>query len=127
MSGAGDGKGTGRVLISVDTDDPSPAELKGYFLEVFNSIDAAPRKLFVSVVTENDRDAAASVDFEDGEPVFRVEGRKPFKGSFSKRWIPDHPVPLRFRRRGATRLVLEPADGGRIRVRKPTILERIFS
>jgi len=118
---------TEKVLITVDTDDPSPAELKGYFLEVFDSIDAAPRKLFASVVTENDRDAAASVDFEDGEPVFRVEGRRPFKGNFSKRWIPDHPVPLRFRRRGATKLVFEPAEGDRIRVRRPTLLERIFA
>ena len=128
MSGgeAKERRARGRALIVLDQDDPSPDEFRSYFTDIFRSVDAMPRKLLVGVVTRNDREAAAWIDFEDGEPVFHVEGRKPVKGSLSKRWIPEHPVPLRFHEYGRTNLVLEPTGDGRIRVRKATFLERLF-
>ena len=116
----------GRARIVLDDDDPSPEELKSYFLTLFDSLALRPRRLAVEVVTRNDRDAAAWVDFEDGEPVFGIENRTPAKGRFSRRWLPDHPVPLRFSRTGSTHLVLEPAEGDRVRVRKATFWERFF-
>ena len=68
--------GMEHVTIRTDRDDPSPGELKGYFAEVFADLDANPRRLMVAVDVHNDRGALASIAFEDGEPVFRIEGRR---------------------------------------------------
>lgn len=113
------------VTIRIDNDDPSPAELRGYFAEVLASLDGNPRELLVSVHTANDRGAAASIEFSEGEPVFCIEGRTPAKAEYRKRWIAEHPVPLKLRPHG-TLLVFAAKDGGRVVVRRPTLAERLF-
>lgn len=115
------------VKIVLDWDDPSPAALKGYFAEVFADLDAAPRQVMVLVKAYNDRHARVSIGFEDGEPVFRIEGRRNVRAQFRGRWLPEHPVPLTLPEYGYARLVLTPTDGNRIKVRTATFLERLFS
>lgn len=114
------------VTIRIDSDDPSPNELKGYFAEVFASLDADPRDLLVTVRTANDRGAAVSVSMSGGEPVFRIEGHAPVAASFRGRWLAEHPSPLVFSPYG-TRLVLSPTSGNRVTVRRPTLFERLFA
>ena len=114
-----------RVTIRIDPDDPSPHELKGYFAEVFASLDAFPRTLFATIYTANDRDAAVSINMESGEPVFRIEGQPPTRADFRGRWLALHPSPFIFPPSGA-RLVLSSTTGNRVIVRPPTLLERLF-
>ena len=113
------------VTIRIDSDDPSPNELKGYFAEVFSSLDAEPRDLLATIRTANDRGASVSVSMEEGEPVFEIEGRTPVKANFRGRWLAEHPSPMVFSPLG-TKLVLSPTGGNRVIVRRPTLLERLF-
>lgn len=115
-----------KVTIRIDADDPSSVELRGYFSEVFASLAKAPRELLVKVFTANDRNAVASVAMEKGEPVFKIEGQKDAKGDFGGRWLAQYPSPLVFSHFGA-RIVLSPTTGGRVIVRRPTLLERLFA
>ena len=116
-----------RVTIAVDSDDPSPAELEGYFAELFASLDAAPRPLYLTVRTRNDRGTRFSVSMEDGEPVFKTDDGRVAKGRLKKRWLAAHPSPLKLSLYGATRLVLSPVPGGnRVEVRKASLLERLL-
>ena len=115
-----------RVTIRIDPGDPSPHELKGYFAEVFASLDASPRTLFATIHTANDRDAAASIAIEAGEPVFRIDGQPPAPADFRGRWLAQHPSPLILKPSGA-RLILAATTGNRVIVRLPTLLERIFA
>lgn len=114
-----------KVTIRIDNDDPSPGELKGYFAEVFASLDAEPRELLVKVYTANDRNAQVSVSIVKGEPVFEIEGRSPARANYRGRWLAEHPSPLVFSPLG-TKLVLSPTTGNRVIVRRPTLLERLF-
>lgn len=116
-----------RVSICVDWDDPSPEELKGYFAEIFVSLDERPRPLLLSVATKNDTGTRFAVAMREGEPVFTASDGRSVKASFRGRWIALHPSPLEFSFYGKTRLVLEPAQGGnRVKVRKATFLERLL-
>lgn len=114
------------VTIRTDRDDPSPGELKGYFAEVFSDLEARPRSLMVDVDVHNDRGALASISFEDGEPVFRFEGRRDVRADFHGCWLAEHPVPLGFPEYGRLKLVLESTTGNRVKVRKATLWERLF-
>ena len=115
------------VKIVLDWDDPSPAALKGYFAEIFADLDADPRQILVSVKAYNDRHARVSIGFEDGEPVFRIQGRKDVRAAFRGRWLPEHPVPLNLPEYGKCKLVLTPTDGNRVKVRPATFWERLFA
>lgn len=115
-----------KVSVYTDRDDPSPAELKGYMAEVFADLDANPRKLMLSLDVHNNRGSVVKIDMKDGEPVFVIEGRPPVAADFRGRWIAEHPVPLVLPEYGRMKLVLEPVDANRVRVRRPTWKERLF-
>ena len=115
-----------KVFLKIDPDDPSPAELRGYFADVFAALDERPRKIMLSVDASNDRHARVAIDFEKGEPVFAIEGNGSVRAEFRGRWLAECPMPILLPRFRRTKFVLEPAGGGRIRVRRPRILERIF-
>ena len=109
-----------KAILKIDDDDPSSEELRGYFWQVFESVDAHPRPVRLKVVTRNSRTKDVEVDFDaEGRPVFRVGDRTPAVGeTFGGRWLPEHPVPLKFNRRGVTWLRLEPTSGHRVKVRR---------
>ncbi len=115
-----------RIKLVLDWDDPAPGALKGYFAEIFASLDAQPRPLLVTVKAHNDRGARVSVAFKDGNPVFRIEGRKDVPADFRGRWLPEHPVPFYFPEYGTCTLALIPTTGNRVKVRPATLWERLF-
>ena len=115
-----------QVTVTIDRDDPSPVELKGYMAALFASLDERPRPLMVKMDVRNDRRAGVSIDLEEGEPVFRIEGQRPAKADFRGRYIAGHKVPLKLPRFGTCRLVMEPVDANRVKVRKATFLERLL-
>jgi len=106
-----------RATVRIDPFDPSPEFLRGCFAEVFASLDERPRPLAVDVYVGSEGGLAASVDMADGNPVFMMEGLPPARADFRRRWLAEHPVPLAFRKRGATRLVMIPTSGNRVKVR----------
>ena len=114
-----------RASITADPDSPSPHELRHYLAEVFASLDERPRKLYLTIDARGAGAAEVSMDLEDGEPVFRIEGQKPAKCRLRRRYFAEHPVPLVLRG-GCAAFVLEPTTGNRVRVRMPTLFERIF-
>ena len=63
-------------------------------------------------------DGGAAISLVDGEPVFIIDGKGVANADFHKRWIAEHPVPLVLRRGGATRLIMEPTVGNRVKVRR---------
>ncbi|MBQ6139664.1 MAG: hypothetical protein IJI54_00125 [Kiritimatiellae bacterium] len=115
------------VTVTIDRDDPSPVELKGYMAVLFASLDERPRPLLVKMDVRNDRRARVSIDLKDGEPVFCIEGQRPARADFRGRYIAEHKVPLVLPRFGTCRLVMEPVDDNRVKVRKATILDRLFA
>ncbi len=115
-----------RVTVRTDRDDPSPVELRAYVAELFAAMDERPRQMFVRFDLRNDRRTGFSIDIVDGEPVFLSDDGREAKASFRGRWLAEHPVPLRLSRFLCTTLVMEPAGGNRVRVRRPTLAERIF-
>ena len=115
-----------RVTVRTVRDDPSPGELKAYVAALFAAIDGRPRRMFVEFDLRNRRGTAFSIDLAGGEPVFRTDDGREAKASFRGRWLAEHPVPLRMSGTRVTALVMEPAGGNRVRVRKPTFAERIF-
>lgn len=112
------------VRVVADHDNPSPAQLKDCFAEVFAVLDLSPRPLFLTLDARNASGAAVSIDLADGEPVFRIDGRRSAKANFRRRWLAEHPVPLDLRD-GRCQLVLEPTTGNRVRVRLPAVHERL--
>ena len=116
-----------RATLKIDEDDPSSEELRGYFSQVFSSLDENPREMLLKVVTRNGRTRDVSVDFDDqGRLVFSIGGRMSAVGDFRGRWLPEHPVPLRFERSGVTWLHIVPADANRCRVRRVGAITAFF-
>ncbi len=116
-----------KVTVTIDRDDPSPVELKGYMAALFASLDERPRPLMVKLDVRNDRRSRVSIDFKDGEPVFCIEGQHPARADFRGRYVAEHEVPLVLPRFGVRRLVMEPVDSNRVKVRKPTLFERLLA
>ncbi len=114
-----------RVSVYLDRKDPKPADFKAYMAEVFASLDENPRRLLLSIDARNDNGAEASIDLVEGEPVFRVFGRRSAHANFRGRWLAEHPVPFVLKK-GRAKLVLEPTTANRVRVRSLTLFERIF-
>ena len=110
--------------VTADPESPSPQELRRYAAELFASLDERPRRLYVVFDVRGACAAEVSVDMCDGEPVFRIGNQRPAKCPLARRWLAEHPVPLVFRG-GCAALVMEPAGGNRVRVRLPSLLERI--
>ncbi len=115
-----------KVTVRTDRDDPSPAELRGYFAEILADLDACPRPLMVSLDVRNDRNSRVSIDMEEGEPVFRIEGRSAARANYRGRYMAEHPVPLELPLFRRFKMVFEPASANRVRVRLPTLFERLF-
>ena len=115
-----------KAEIALDRDDPSPAELRGYFADVFVSLDERPRPVMLSLSTWNDRGTRFSISLKNGEPVFNADDGRSAKADFRGRWLGMHPSPLELPFLGSAHLVLEPAGGNRVAVRRPTLFERIF-
>ena len=111
-----------RASITADPENPSPQELRRYLAAVFAALDERPRRLYLTIDVRGAGAAKVSLDLEDGEPVFRIEGRKPAKCRLGRRYLAEHPVPLVLRG-GFVALVLEPVSGNRVRVRRPTFLQ----
>ena len=109
---------TERATVRIDPCDPSPGFLRDCFAAVFASLDERPRRLLVDVYAENESGAEVLMSFVDGNPVFMVEGRGLSAADFRRRWIAEHPVPLVFRAKGPTRLLMVPADANRVKVRR---------
>ena len=115
-----------RLAIRIDRTDPDARALRGYFAEVFASLDAQPRRVELSVDAANDSRARVEIDCLGGDVVFRVEGRPEARTSFRGRWLAEHPVPLTFPASGRCHLILTPTTGNRVKVRCATVLERLF-
>ena len=114
-----------RVTVAADPESPTPHELRRYVAELFASLDERPRSLYVRSDVRGACAAGVSVDMEDGEPVFRIGDQRPAKCRLGRRWLAEHPVPLAMRG-GCAAFVMEPTSGNRVRVRLPTLLERLF-
>ena len=111
--------------IAVDPFEPSCEALRGYYAEVFVSLDERPRKLLLTVDVRNSKGERFAIDFERGEPVF-VSNSGRAASSFRNRYIAEHPVPLQLPTRGAAVFVLTPASGNRVKVKKAIFFERVF-
>ena len=112
-----------RASIRLNWDKPSPEEFRSCLAKVFASLDERPRKLTATIDTRNRAGAVFSIDIEKGEPVFVKDGKDAVKGNFRGRWIAEHPVPLLLPNNGRMKLVFEPADANRVRVRMPKLTE----
>jgi hypothetical protein len=110
-------RGVERATIRIDPCDPSPEFLRDCFAAVFASLDERPRRLAVDVYAECESLSEAVVTLVDGNPAFMVDGRGVVCADFRRRWLAEHPVPLPFKRRGPTRLLMEPTSGNRVKVR----------
>ena len=115
-----------RVAIYLDRERPSARALAGYFAEVFAELDARPRTMLVYVHAANEAGAEVRVEIEKGEPVFRVEGSRAAHAHYRGRWLAEHPSPLVFSRRAATKLLLTPTSGNRVKVRRANLLDSLW-
>ena len=113
------------ATIAADPENPTTRELSRYAAELFASLDERPRRLYVRFDVRGASAAEVSIDMEDGEPVFRIGGQRPAKCALARRWLAEHPVPLVLRG-GCAALVMEPTGGNRVRVRLPTLVERLI-
>ena len=99
------------VQIIIGEDDTSE-KVRSYFAEIFSSLDAAPRVLVVKIFPPS---GGLIIDFEEGNPIFEVVGRKCAKADFRRRYIAEHPVPLKLKRKKT--LLFTSTTSNRVRVR----------
>lgn len=97
----------------------TPEEYRSFFAGIFRDLDERPRIIGMKIHAEG-----LTVDLAEGKVVFSVEGAGKVTADFSRRWLAEHPVPLRFRK-GVEYLVFEPAGGNRVRVKKANFWERM--
>ena len=84
-------------------------EFRAFFAEVFAALDATSRIVKVKVSGEG-----LQIDLVDGEPVFSVGGGLA-KACFRRRWLAEHPVPVKLGRTSVFTFV--PTSGNRVKVR----------
>lgn len=102
------------ATLTVDPDDPQPADIAGYFAQIAQRLDAQPRRMRLAVDGRTRDRRALSLDFlPDGKMSVSVDGVGRYVFDLRRRWIPDHPVPLDLRRR---RLYIDPVENNRFRV-----------
>ena len=112
------------VLVTIDPADPDPVAIVGYLAEIACRMDEHPAPMRVTFNVPE----GVELDLDrDGRLVVRSPGYTPKRLDLRRRWIADHPVPLKlaprsflrfFRRR--TRLVLTPTTANRFRARLST-------
>ena len=94
----------------------TPEEYRDFFAAVFADLDANPRKSGVKFAAED-----LTIDVVQGNPVFIVgeESDSPQRlaADFRSRWLPEHPVPLKFTDRKIHTLRFIPTTGNRVKVR----------
>ena len=89
----------------------TPEEYRGFFAAVFADLDANPRRSGVKFAAED-----LMIEVVNGNPVFIV-GEKSSAADFRGRWLPEHPVPLRFGGKKIHTLHFVPTTGNRLKVR----------
>ena len=97
----------------------TPEEYRSFFAGIFRDLDERPRIIGMKIHAEG-----LTVDLAEGKVVFSVEGAGKVTADFSRRWLAEHPVPLRFRT-GVQYLGFEPAGDNRVRVKKANFWERM--
>ncbi len=115
-----------RARIVLDRLTPSCEALRGYYAELFASLDERPRKLLLGVDVRNKVSRSFAIDYECGEPVFVSNEDGKVKASFRNRYIAEHSVPFKLSDCAVAYFVLTPASGNRVKVRKANFVERIF-
>ena len=88
----------------------TPEDYRRFFAEVLAALDEVPRTVKVKVFG-----AGLTVDFEEGNPVFRMEGRRSVRADYRRRWLAEHPVPLTLGKSDVFTFV--PTTGNRVKVR----------
>lgn len=89
----------------------TPEEYREFFAAVLSELDANPRSTGVSFRAEG-----LTIDFEGGNPVFRMAGHEDAKADYRRRWLPEHPVPLVLKG-GEYAFRLIPTSGNRVKFR----------
>ena len=89
----------------------TPEEYRDFFAEVFADLDANPRKTGVRFRADD-----LVIDLDGGNPVFTVGG-KTLRCELRGRWLPEHPVPLKFSGARVHVLGFVPTSGNRVKVR----------
>ena len=88
----------------------SPEEYRDFFAAVFADLDANPRKTGVKF-----RADGLEIDVVLGNPVFRLNGAE-CPADFRGRWLPEHPVPLKFSGSAVCTFRLTPTAGNRVKI-----------
>ena len=102
------------VRVTVDPDNPRPADICGYLAEVARRLDERPERMRIRFDGRNTAGRAILLDIDtDRRLRISVEGHRPQAQDLRGRWIPDHEVPLNLRR---AVLYVEPVDANRFRV-----------
>ena len=99
----------------------TPEEYRDFFAAVFADLDASPRKTGVRFKADD-----LTIDIVSGNPIFIV-GKAASSvdaaslprvvADFRGRWLPEHPVPLRFHGPKTHVLRFIPTTGNRVKVR----------
>lgn len=115
------------VHIWVTERNAGAKEIAGYFAELARRLDETPRR--ACLVVESSVDFDFDIDPADGNCVVCSAGEEEHF-SIRRRWLPEHPVPLKFgpggaegetpcekpQRRRIVVLLLDPAKGNRFKV-----------
>ena len=102
------------VTLTIDPDDPRPADIAGYFAQIAQRLDARPERMRLAIHGRTRERRTLSLDFQsDGKMSVSVEGGGQHAFDLRHRWIPDHPVPLDLRRQC---LYIDPVEQNRFRV-----------
>ncbi len=104
-----------RVLVRSSPYEPSAEAFAGYLAEVASHLDEKPEPL---AMTLDGGGRAHEIDFlPDGRMSVSIDGAGRHVFSLRRRWIPEHPVPLRFGAGGGqARLYVRPASANRFHV-----------
>ena len=89
----------------------TPEEYRDFFAAVFADLDGNPRETGVRFKADD-----LVIDIVNGNPVFRI-GNAECAADFRGRWLPEHPVPLRFYGPKLHVLRFVPTTGNRVKVR----------
>ena len=89
----------------------TPEEYRDFFAEVFADLDGNPRETGVRFKADD-----LTIDLVNGNPTFRI-GNAECTADFRGRWLPEHPVPLRFHGSKTHVLRFVPTTGNRVKVR----------
>ena len=117
------GRRTDTATVYLAAGRPAVRCLAESMARLFESLDAFPRKVAVRFRAEKGG-PQTRIGYEKGEPVFSAGGEKTVKARFRGRWIAEHPVPLTVG--DGCSLVFVPSGPRRVRVRRPSLAERIF-